>query len=369
MIVRLMRVVLYVVGILTTANIGARSQDSDTLATIVARHVAALGGLAAVHGVHSFIEHGWYREGDLYLADTYQAQMRPFYRVIGDPSHALTEIHEGYDGSAWEYYPDPGIVVRTVGDAARATRHGATFDDPLVDYAAQGTTLSYGGTESFRGNAVYVVHVTLVDAFREDLLVDERSYLIDARAQVVPMHAFGERLNTYDVFEDYRPEGGVMMAHHFLEVDVSKSRTLDESGIESVEINPVLPLAEFSPPQWDRTPLQTMIERIYEELDDPEAVVVTYHQFRVLVDMAATATGDAVDFVGYQCVKMGHADSGVALLTLNVSDHPNSARDHYGLGRALEAAGDRARAGREYERALQIDPNFERARTALDALR
>lgn len=370
---KILGAVLLVTAAVTAVT--ARADDTaeapggaDTLATIVSRHASALGGLDRVHRVQSFVELGWYREGSLYLAHTYVAQMRPFYRVIGDPDHALSDIHEGYDGSAWEYYPDPGIVVRTVGDAARAARHSAMFDDPLIDAAAHGTILGYGGTQLFRGSSEYVVHVTLVDGFKEDLLVNARTYLIDVRAQIVPMHAFGRRPDTYDVFEDYRPEGGVMMAHHFLEIDVSKNVVLDENGITNVEINPSLSPAIFSPPQWNRTPLQTMLQRIYDEREDPGAIVATYHQFRPLIDVAAASTGEGVDFVGYQCLKMGHADSAVALLALNVEDHPASARDHFGFGRALEASGDRARAQAEYVRALQIDPSFDRASEALRVL-
>lgn len=338
-----------------------------TLQDIVAKHVAALGGADMIHAIHSFVKRGWYREGSFQI-DTYTAQMRPFYRVIGDPiAHRLDQIHEGYDGSAWEFYPDPGIVVRTVGDAARATRHTAVFDDPLIDYQADRTTLALGDTANFNGHDVYTIHATLEDSFKEDLLVDQQTFMIDGRWQIVPMHAFGARLNTYDVYEDYRPEGGVMFAHRDREVDSNSGKVLDEGGVTSMEINPTLDMTIFSPPDWQRTPLQTMIARIYDEREDPGAVVTTYRQFRDLID-PSTLTGDAVDFVGYQCLKMGHANTAVSLLTLNVADNPRSARAHFGLGRALQTSGDVSAAKREYERSLAIDPTYSKARDALAAL-
>lgn len=341
--------------------------SAATIDDVVKQHVAALGGPDNIRALHSFVKRGWYREGDFHI-DTYTAQMRPFYRVIGDPvAHALDDIHEGYDGSAWEYYPDPGIVVRTVGEAARATRHTAMFDDPLVDAAAQGTTLALGDAVTFDGHAVYTIHVTLVDGFKEDLLVDRQTFMIDGRWQVVPMHAFGARLKTYDVYEDYRPEGGVMMAHRDREVDSATGKVLDDGGVSSVEINPALDMSIFSPPKWRLTPVQTMIARIYDEREDPGAVVTTYRQFRALIG-SATPIGDAVDFVGYQCLKMGHASAAIALLTQNVADNPGSARDHLGLGRALQSSGDVKGAAVEYRKALVIDPTYARARTALDAL-
>jgi len=338
-----------------------------TVDDLVRAHVSALGGADRIHALHSFVKHGWYQEGDFHT-DTYTAQMRPFYRVIGDPvTHPLDDDHEGYDGSAWEYYSDPGIVVRTVGEAARATRHTAMFDDALVDADSHRTTLSLGDDTTFAGHPVYTVHVTLEDGFKEDLLVDRQTFLIDGRWQVVPMHAFGARLKTYEVYEDYRPEGGVMMNHRDREVDSATGKVLDEGGVSSVEINPALDVSIFSPPQWQRTPVQTMIARIYDEREDPGAVVTTYHQFRAVVG-PATATGDAVDFVGYQCLKMGHASAAVALLTENVADNPDSARAHFGLGRALQSSGDLKNAAAEYRKALAVDPSYSRARTALDAL-
>jgi tetratricopeptide (TPR) repeat protein len=241
------------------------------------------------------------------------------------------------------------------------------FDDPLVDAAAQGTTLALGDAATFDGHAVYTVHVTLVDGFKEDLLVDKQSFMIDGRWQIVPMHAFGARLKTYDVYEDYRPEGGVMMAHRDREVDSATGKVLDEGGVSSVEINPALDMSIFSPPRWQATPVQTMIARIYDEREDPGAVVTTYRQFRASID-PATSTGDAVDFVGYQCLKMGHASAAVSLLTQNVDDNPRSARAHFGLGRALQSSGDVKSAAAEYRKALAIDPTYARARAALDAL-
>jgi hypothetical protein len=352
--------------LLAAGTVQPRSPSVDQ---IVARHVEALGGVTAILAVHSFVRHGWYREGAFHLDDTYVAQMRPFYRVIGSPEHELNEIHEGYDGAAWEYYPDPGIVLRTGGEAARATRHTAMFDDALVTYRADGTILTYGGTQRFLGHDVYVLHGILADGFHEDYFVDAKTFLIDGRSEVVPMHAYGQRYHTYDVFGDYRAEGGVMMSHSFKEVDSATGKVLDSGGDNTIDINPNLARSIFSPPQWNRSPIQEMIGRIYDERDDAHAAVWTYQQFRAIPEVAAAPTADAVDFVGYQCLKMGHTDTAIALLTLNVRDNPHSARAHFGLGRAFEAAGNRESAAREYRAALSIDPTFTRARTALDALR
>ena len=183
------------------------------------------------------------------------------------------------------------------------------------------------------------------------------------------MHAFGKRYTTDDVYGDYRPEGGVMFAHTDAEIDSETGKVLDSGGLTSMEINPQLPLSMFSPPQWNRTPLQQMIQRIYDERDEAAAVMATYRDFAPLVNIKAPATGDAVDFTGYQCLKMGHTDTAVALLSQNVADHPGSARTHFGLGRALATAGDKEQARNQFNRALAIDPHYARAHTALEQLK
>jgi len=333
---------------------------------IVAEHVRALGGTDAIRAIHSLVRHGTYNEGDVHIK-TYTAMMRPFYRVIGPPEDTLRHLHEGYDGSAWEYYPDPGIVVRTVGAAAATTRHTAYIDDVLVDPKRDGTALESGGETMLSGARVYVVHATLADGFREDVYVDPNTWMIAGYARTVPFHAFGENLPLHDELGDYRPEGGVMMAHSDREVDTASGRVLNYGTVESVEINPALPLTQFSPPEWERTPLQRMIQRLYDERTDAVAVMATYRDFRrAFPDMAS---GDAVDFTGYQILKTGQTETALALLTQNVADNPNSARAHFGLGRALEAAGRKDGARTEYDRALAIDPDFIRARTARDALK
>ncbi len=173
------------------AQIPARSVDE-----IVAAHIQAIGGLDKIHAIHSFALHGYYHEGNI-NGKTYVAQMRPFYRVIGAMDQPLKHQHEGYDGSAWEYYPDPGLVVRTVGAAAAATRHTALFDDALVDYKEHGTALQDGGTTQFSGSQVYVLHVILADGFREEIYVDPKTFMIDGYARTVPFHAFGDNYATH----------------------------------------------------------------------------------------------------------------------------------------------------------------------------
>ena len=113
----------------------ASAADSAPLTAgqIVERHIAALGGIEKIHRLHSVVIRGMYHEPGPFPPGTpdeprnYMALMRPYYQVIGDPDKPHPQLREGFDGSSWEYYGDPGIVVRTTGAAAAAARHTAEF--------------------------------------------------------------------------------------------------------------------------------------------------------------------------------------------------------------------------------------------------
>ena len=119
------RILLITSVLLATAAAG---QDALTIDQIVLRHVEVLGGAERIHALKSLVIRGMHHEGGVIPPDmpirarNYMAFLRPYYGVIGDPAIANPDLREGFDGSSWEYYGDPGIVVRTVGAAAAATR-------------------------------------------------------------------------------------------------------------------------------------------------------------------------------------------------------------------------------------------------------
>jgi tetratricopeptide (TPR) repeat protein len=109
---------------LLLANLAAAAaHDPPSADMIVARYVAAIGGQEKLDAIQNVIIRGTYSEhGQSGAAQL--ARMRPFYKLVGDPLKRSKDFEEGYDGSAWEFYGDPGIVFRTVGPASAAARHG-----------------------------------------------------------------------------------------------------------------------------------------------------------------------------------------------------------------------------------------------------
>ncbi len=352
----------------------AAGQEALSIDQIVARHVAALGGAEKIHALQSLVIRGMHHEGGVIPLDmpikarNYMAFLRPYYEVIGDPAIANPDLREGFDGSSWEYYGDPGIVVRTVGAAAAAARHTSEFlQDSLVDYREKGTRLELAGTEKIGDRDCFKIQVTLADGFQKYVFVDRETYLTIADRKSAPIHAFGASVTSETRFADYQPVNGVLMWHRELEVELATGRVLAESRRVTIEANTLHDPSIFSPAPRTRTPLQEYLEQLFTERTDAISVMYTYRLFKRT--HPAIDTRDAIEFVGYQMAKMGDYAGSIALLKANAADYPNSASSQFGLGRAYQAAGDAELAKQAFQRALQIDPDFKKASDGLNALR
>jgi tetratricopeptide (TPR) repeat protein len=334
---------------------------------IVARHMVALGGREKIDAIHSVVQHLEYREASFVIPDAFIARMRPYYKTIGDPKDKTVDVNEGYDGSAWEYYADPGIVIRTVGAAAAAARHGTEIIDSLVDYQQRGTQIEMLGSETFAGSPAYKLRVTLADGFAKDLFIDQKSFLIVGDRRSAPIHAFGESVASENRIGDYRQVNGVLFPYSIHEVEIATGKELNSNTVQTMEVNKEFDLSFFGPPQYDRTPLQQMLEQLYMERTDPVCVMWTYRGFRAANPNTDTRSG--VEFIGYQMLKMSAFDGAIKVLTANAADYPKSASAEFGLARAYKAAGDLDQARIHFQRALEIDPKFKKASDGLNALK
>ena len=342
----------------------AARPDADT---IIARHIEARGGADAMHAIHSLVfDHGVYHEGH-YTSDgtAVMMLMRPYYKVVGHPGRE-PDFMEGYDGSAWEWYQNPGLTVRTVGAASAAARHSTDVDGPFLDYADKGSSIELIGTELIADRPAWQIRLTQMDGFQTDYFIDQDSYLITAKRHTMPIHAYGEAVTTQSVYSDYRRVAGVLYAFAATEVEIATGEELNSMHWGEIIANEDLPVAWFSPPDYERTPIQTFMEQLYGQRSDPSAALWTYALFRRAnpdID-----TRNASQIIGYQNLKMGEVDGAVALLERNAADYPDAADSAFGLGRAYAAAGRTDDARSEFERALSLEPGHARATQALAAL-
>jgi tetratricopeptide (TPR) repeat protein len=140
-----------------------------------------------------------------------------------------------------------------------------------------------------------------------------------------------------------------------------------EPGIgEWIMKNQNIPVSWFSPPVYEHTAIQTFIEQLFGQREDPSAVMWTYRIYRRA--HPGDDTSDAAQVAGYQSLKMNQTASAIALLEQNATDYPDKADAAFGLGGAYAAAGRKEEAKAQFLRALKLDPTHKRAQAALDAL-
>jgi hypothetical protein len=342
------------------------AQTVPTADEIISRHIEARGGAEKLRGLKSIVYRGKYREGD-HEGNAVMALMRPFYKLVGDPDKPNSSFAEGYDGSAWEYYGDPGIVVRTVGAAAAATRHGLAIDGPLFEYREKGSTIEVAGVETVGARSAWRLRVRMQDGFEEDELIDGKTWMLIASRKVAPIHAFGPSVASETRFDDFRPVAGVLFPFTVREVEIATGKVLNQMQWTSIVSNREIDPGVFSPPALNRTPLQKLLDNLFLERSDRAAVRWSYDEFRRAYPAVDTDAG--IQAIGYQILKMGDVEAAITLLEANARDHPRSSGAAFGLGRALSVAGRAAEARTAFTRALALDPGNRRARAGLDALK
>jgi len=327
---------------------------------IVEEYIAARGGLEQIRSVRALVLRGAPRPDG--RPGRFMARARPFYYLVGEPS-PIRDFAEGFDGAAWEFYADPGLVLRTTDAPAAAARHTAYFDDPLVSSLEPGWALELLGTDSIGGRPAYHLRATYPDGFQNDVFVDVGTWLIVAYRKAAPIHAFGEEVATETRVSDWRDLNGALFPMRFDEYVIATGEPLGDlgGGWATADVNPPLPVDYFSPPPEPKTPLARMLNAAYMARSTPDEALAWYRDFRANPATAEIDTEAGIEALGYQCLKNGAVETGVLLLEANLAEYPDSAAAHFGLGRAYRSAGREAEAVEHFRAALAIDPTHRRA--------
>ena len=285
-------------------SIGALAADSITADQIIDRHVAAVGGYERIKAVRTIVYSGgkYSEPGFTGSGNAFMAISRPHYRVVGNPEDPSNSIMEGYDGSPWEYYTPPGVILRTIGHASRATRR-TDIESRLGNFHADGATVVRGEDATIEGRAAYRLSVTSRDGFQNDYFIDKESFLLLARRYHAPVHAAGASVRTEARVSDWRSVDGVLVPFHDYEVDLSTGKVLNEMQWSKIEINRELPHWWFEPPRRTRTRLGDLLERLYLERMDVQAVLWSFDDFRRTYPDVDVKAG--IKFIARQMQKMG----------------------------------------------------------------
>jgi len=230
----------------------AMAGPAPDLETLIARHVDARGGRAAVEAVRTFdsdihIVEPTFEVDGAYVA-TRDGKMRVDIRAGGQ--HVFTEALD--HGRAWSWTPDHG--VRDGSDAgAAALRHGIELPFKLFalhEVRERGHRLELVGREEVSGIAYHVLRLTLDDGFESLYYLNPTTWLIDRdrqrRALHVDVDPTPEWIETS--YEDYRPVSGVLFPYRQVERRLATGEVLATVTVTEIRINPPLDPGRFSPP-------------------------------------------------------------------------------------------------------------------------
>ena len=345
----------------------AQAGERLSVDQIVERHIQARGGYAKIKAIKTLVySGGTYREENYESpGNAFMAFKRPFLRVVGNPD-SPGGFTEGYDGSSWEWFANPGVVLRTVGPASGAARRGVDFEGRLIDFRQKGSTITQGDDRTFGDRPVYVLTVTTRDGFKRHYYIDRETFLIIGEKRSAPFHAFGDPVTSETAVSDYRRVAGVLFPYRFMEIDLATGKELTSMQWGVLEANRQLADSWFSPPVFARNQLQSLIENLYFGRDDSNAQLWTYAMFRRAYPDVDTR--EAVEFVGYHMQKMGNNTQAGTLLEANLRDYKSSSSAAFALGRAHKSAGHKQKARTLYQRAVVLDPKNKRAVKSLAAL-
>jgi outer membrane lipoprotein-sorting protein len=209
---------------------------------IVAKNIAAKGGLEKIHSVQSMKQTGKLTlqgmETTLVLFGKRPNMVRQEMIVAGQ-----TNIN-AFDGStAWQLMPVMGMTspVVVTGPMANSIKEQSDFDGPLIDYKTKGYKLELVGTEAMGDRKVYHLKLTNAEQQVQHMYIDTETNLERKIVSDSPIGPLEQELS------DFREVDGVKVpfAVRTLANGVEQMKMV----LQKVEINPHLDDTLFKMPK------------------------------------------------------------------------------------------------------------------------
>ena len=218
---------------------------AQTLDQLLARYVAARGGLARIRAVSSLRFTGRLTLGDI---------STPLVLELKRPHKMRTEFEvqgrravRAYDGEkGWAILPVPGLDDPRLmpEDENREAREQADVDlSPLVDSAAKGYSIELAGREVRDARDYWRLVVTARDGTARSVFLDPKTCLAVRNEEQRVLE--GQLQDFVTVIGDYRLVGGLLFPF-LLEVGPRASDERQRVVFDRVEVNPLLDDARFA---------------------------------------------------------------------------------------------------------------------------
>lgn len=236
---------LILLPLILVACISEKPKEIISEAELLNQVILALGGYDSIKAINTQELYGHYIEpGYNLLVKAKVQKMRPNFRVIGDPKEI--GFAEGFDGASWEYFD--GQSKRTSGEAEAATRRGAEFDYPFIDWKEKGHQVLLVGQTEIGSKKLYQLQVTLSDGWVLQYFIDPVTFLPLYYRKAMPLHAVGENIDYLVSLSDFRKVGGLLIPFTSVERNIKTGAMVNSTIYDSIKVNMPFDLAQFSPP-------------------------------------------------------------------------------------------------------------------------
>lgn len=124
-------------------------------------------------------------------------------------------ITQAYDGEkAWMTNPQSGAVEEMPDLMAKNMKRQAFGARAALDPEKYGISYVYKGKEKANDKEYLVLEQSFKDGFKATIYVDPATYLIyKTKAKGIDATGTGGEVDTESISEDYRNEGGLILAH------------------------------------------------------------------------------------------------------------------------------------------------------------
>jgi len=225
----------------------ATAKHPPTVEEIVARHVAARGGIGRIGAIKSLRESGRITAGPNRTALVTRELKRPGRSRIQFTLQGVTSVYVSDGLRGWRISPFDGdteprpLPEEAVSEAVEQ----ADIEGPLVDWKAKGHQVEIAGREPVGGRDAYKLKLTLRSGAVRYEYLDVKS-LVRLRSDSTRM-VRGRPVQIQTTFGDYKKTGGVLFPRS-IEVTVAGRPQRVRITVEKIEIDPPLSDTIFENP-------------------------------------------------------------------------------------------------------------------------
>jgi len=242
-----MRLALLVVVALFAVTAAAPATPSLTVDEIVARYVAARGGLKKIRSTQTLRQTGRVTAGANRGALVTRELKRPARTRFEFTVQGITGVYVSDGRRGWQVSPFDGDMEPTPlpDEVVNEATEQADFEGPLVDWKAKGHRVELVGREVVGGRATYKLKLTLKSGAVRYEYIDVKTLRLvrtDSTRQVR-----GRAVQIQTTFGDFKKTSG-MLFPRLIEVEAAGRPQRLRVVVDKIEVNPPLSDARFEMP-------------------------------------------------------------------------------------------------------------------------